>query len=162
MKPQSRLQLAKAARASMSEASPYELSVRASGIHRLGVFAAQRIPAGRRVIEYAGERISRRETRRRFLEGSGGRSRRLNYLACLDSYWAIDGAVGGNGAELINHSCDPNLRLRRIRNRLWLISLRAIRRGEELVYDYHFSKNAQRVPCHCGASKCRGSINVVE
>jgi len=162
MKSQSRLGLARVARASISTASPYKLHVRTSGIHRLGVFAAQRIPAGRKVIEYAGERISRNETRRRFLEGSGGRSRRLNYLACLNSYWAIDGAVGGNGAELINHSCDPNLRLRRIRNRLWLISLRAIRRGEELAYDYHFSKNAQRVPCHCGAAKCRGSINVVE
>ena len=67
--------------------------------------------------------------------------------------------MGGNGAELINHSCDPNLRLRRIGKRLWLISLRSIRKGEELAYDYHFSKNAEKIPCKCGSAKCRGTIN---
>ncbi|HUJ32352.1 MAG TPA: SET domain-containing protein-lysine N-methyltransferase [Candidatus Acidoferrum sp.] len=151
--------VARAAQTKISTASPFRLRVRRSGIHRLGVFAVQNIPPRRKVIEYTGERISRRETRRRFLEGSNGRSRRLNYLACVDSYWAIDGAVGGNGAELINHSCDPNLALRVIRKRLWLISLRRVRAGEELCYDYHFAKNGERVRCHCGSRKCRGTIN---
>ena len=112
------------------------------------------------MIEYAGERICRRETRRRFLERSNGRGPSLHYLAQLDSYWAIDGAAGGNGAELINHSCAPNLRLRKIRNRLWLISLRRIRAGEELAWDYRFAKNADPVRCHCGSAECRGTINV--
>ena len=31
------------------------------------------------------------------------------YLFTLDNYWTLDGAVGGSGAELINHSCTPNL-----------------------------------------------------
>ena len=152
--------LARVAQRQISKASPFKLRVRKSGIHRLGVFAAQNIPPGRKVVEYAGERISRRETRRRFLEGSRGRSRSLNYLAGLDSYWAIDGAAGGNGAELINHSCEPNLILRPIRKRLWLVSLRKVRAGEELRYDYHFAKNGERVRCHCGSPKCRGTINV--
>jgi uncharacterized protein len=143
----------------LSEASPYRLRVQRSGIHRLGVFAGSLIPKGRKVIEYAGERISRLETRKRFLEGSNNRSRRLNYLAQLDSYWAIDGAAGGNGAELINHSCDPNLKLKRIRRRLWLVSLRKIRRGEELAYDYHFARRGEKVRCRCGAKTCRGTIN---
>lgn len=107
-----------------------------------------------------GERISRQEAKRRLLEGSNGRSPSLNYLAWLDSYWAIDGAVGGNGAELINHSCEPNLVLRLIRERLWLISLRKVRADEELAYDYRFSKNSEKVRCHCGSSKCRGTINL--
>ena len=152
--------LARVAQEQISKASPFKLRIRNSGIHRLGVFAAENIPPGRKVIEYAGEKISRQETRRRFLEGSNGRSQRLNYLAGLDSYWAIDGAVGGNGAELINHSCEPNLRLRKIRKRLWLVSLRRVRAGEELGYDYHFAKNGERVRCHCGAPKCRGTINL--
>ena len=160
MRGQNRQTLARTAQTSISKASPFKLHVRNSGIHRLGVFAAQNIPPGRKVVEYAGERISRRETRRRFLEGSPGRSRNLNYLAGLDSYWAIDGAAGGNGAELINHSCEPNLVLRPIRKRLWLVSLRKVRAGEELRYDYHFAKNGERVRCHCGSAKCRGTINV--
>lgn len=159
MNPRSRQAIAQAAQKTLAEASPYRLCVRRSGIHRLGVFAGSPIPKGRKVIEYAGERISRKETRRRFLEGSSRRSRTLNYLAQLDSYWAIDGAVGGNGAELINHSCGPNLKLKRIRRRLWLVSVRRIGRGEELAYDYHFAKNGERVRCRCGAMSCRGTIN---
>ena len=160
MSGQSSRVLARTAQTSLSKASPFKLRVRNSGIHRLGVFAAQNIPAGRKVVEYAGERISRRETRRRFLAGSPGRSRKLNYLARLDPYWSIDGAAGGNGAELINHSCEPNLALRPIQKQLWLVSLRKVRAGEELRYDYHFAKNGERVRCHCGSPKCRGTINV--
>ncbi|MGA8144224.1 MAG: SET domain-containing protein-lysine N-methyltransferase [Candidatus Acidiferrales bacterium] len=145
----------------ISQASPYRLRVIRSGVHRLGVCAAQNIPGGRKIIEYAGERIGRVETRRRFLRGSPGRGRRLNYLAQLDAYWSIDGAAGGNGAELINHSCEPNLKLRKYRGRLWLFSLRRIRAGEELGYDYGFSKTGKRVCCRCGAATCRGTINRV-
>lgn len=146
---------------SLARASRYELRLRRSRIHRFGVFAGRDIPAKARVIEYAGERISRHETRRRFLEGSPGRNRQQIYLAKLDKYWSIDGAVGGNGAELINHSCDPNLTLWKWRGRLWLRSLRRVRTGEELRYDYGFAKNGERVKCHCGSGKCRGTINRV-
>jgi hypothetical protein len=37
----------------------FHLSVRPSKIHRWGVYAEEPIPTGRKVIEYAGERISR-------------------------------------------------------------------------------------------------------
>jgi len=152
--------LARETQAKISKASPFKLRVRRSGIHRLGVFAAQNIPSGRKVIEYAGERISRQETRRRFLEGSPGRSPSLYYLAALDSYWTIDGGAGGVGAELINHSCEPNLRLRKLRRRLWLISLRRIRAGEELAFDYRYEKTGKKLRCHCGSRKCRGTVNI--
>src|SRR5207244_7014258 len=80
----------------------FRLEIRESRIHRRGVFTLERIPANRKVIEYTGEKISRRETKRR---GSG----RHTYLFTLDNYWTVDGARGGSGAEIINHSCDPNL-----------------------------------------------------
>jgi uncharacterized protein len=144
----------------LSKASEFGLQARRSGIHRLGVFAGKTIPAKVKVIEYAGEKISRRETRRRFLQILKRRNGRLNYLAEIDSYWTIDGAVGGNGAELINHSCAPNLKSQRTHGRIWLISLRKIRRGEELAYDYTFPKDGVRSPCRCGAPNCRGTINL--
>jgi SET domain-containing protein len=40
------------------------------------------------------------------------------------------------------------------------MSKRAIRRGEELTVDYRFSTKIERVPCACGARKCRGTINL--
>lgn len=144
----------------IARASPFRLQVRRSGIHRLGVFAGKQIPARTPVIEYTGEKISRRETRRRFMKIVKNHNGRFNYLAELDPYWTIDGAVGGCGAELINHACHPNLRRRKVRGRLWLVSVRRIRRGEELGYDYKFPKSGIRSSCHCGSANCRGTINV--
>ena len=35
-----------------------------------------------------------------------------------------------------------------------------IKPGEELTIDYHFDKEVEKVPCRCGALKCRGTINL--
>jgi SET domain-containing protein len=126
-----------------------------SKIHRWGVYAAEFIPANRKVIEYTGERINRRETKRR------GDESKLTYLFTLDAYWTIDGSVGGSGAEYINHSCDPNLAARIIKGHILYMSVRDIKPGEELTVDYHFDKKVDKVPCHCGSKKCRGVINVL-
>jgi SET domain-containing protein len=133
----------------------FRLEIRESQIHRRGVYALERIPAGRKVIEYTGERISRRETKRR---GTGS----ITYLFTLDDYWTIDGAVGGSGAEIINHSCDPNLYTKIFKGHILYMSKRAIRPGEELTVDYRFSDKIDKVKCHCGAPTCRGTINVKE
>ena len=132
----------------------YKMEIRESKIHRLGVYALERIPANRKVIEYTGERISRRETSRR---GQGP----FTYLFTLDSYWTIDGAVGGSGAEIINHSCEPNLISRVVRGHILYMSLRTIEVGEELTIDYNFSKATPPTPCSCLASGCRGTIRKV-
>jgi SET domain-containing protein len=126
-----------------------------SKIHRWGVYSTERIPAGRKVIEYTGERISRRETKRR-ADGTD-----LIYLFTLDNYWTLDGSVGGSGAEYINHSCDPNLTTRIIRGHILYISDRVIAPGEELTVDYRFDKKVERVECRCGAKTCRGTINLL-
>lgn len=131
----------------------FRLRVGRSKIHRWGVFAAERIPPNRKVIEYTGERISRREAKRRS-------ERDLHYLFTLDAYWTIDGAVGGSGAEFINHSCDPNLRSCILKGHILYMSRRWIEPGEELTVDYRFAPDVERVPCHCGATNCRGTINL--
>lgn len=126
-----------------------------SSIHRWGIYATEFIPAGRKVIEYTGQRISRRETKRR-ADASD-----CIYLFTLDPYWTIDGSVGGSGAEYINHSCEPNLAARIIKGHILYMSLRNIKPGEELTVDYHFDKKVEKVPCRCGSIKCRGTINLV-
>ena len=131
----------------------FKLAIRQSRIHHRGVYALERIPAGRKVIEYTGERISRRETARR---GLGD----LTYLFTLDKYWTIDGAFGGSGAEMINHSCEPNLYTWICKGHILYMSKRAIRKGEELTVDYLFSDKIETVICRCGARTCRGTINL--
>ena len=134
----------------------FKMKLAPSKIHRWGVYAAEFIPAGRKVIEYTGERISRRETRRRSEESE------FTYLFTLDSYWTIDGAAGGSGAEYINHSCDPNLISRILKGHILYMSARNINAGEELTVDYRFDKKVDKVPCKCGSPKCRGTINVID
>jgi uncharacterized protein len=125
-----------------------------SAIHRWGLYATEFIPARRKVIEYTGERIARRETKRR------SESSDLIYLFTLDSYWTIDGSVGGSGAEYINHSCEPNLAARIVKGHILYVSLRIIKPGEELTVDYMFDRKVDKIPCSCGSRKCRGTINL--
>lgn len=134
----------------------FKLHIASSKIHRWGVYASEFIPAKRKVIEYMGERINRRETKRR------ADASEMIYLFTLDPYWTVDGSVGGSGAQYINHSCEPNLIARIIKGHILYMSLRDIKKGEELVVDYHFDKKVERVPCICGTASCRGTINVLE
>jgi uncharacterized protein len=133
-------------------ASKFALKLKPSRIHRFGVFAMEDISRRQRVIEYTGERISRRVISRR-LEGE------FTYIFMLDAYWGIDGAVNGSGAEIINHSCEPNLEAHIVRSRrIYYVSLRTIRAGEELTVDYSFDTNQDPQRCHCGAKACRGDM----
>jgi tetratricopeptide (TPR) repeat protein len=132
----------------------FRLIVGPSPINRLGVFAEEPIPANRPVIEYTGERISRRESARRW---DPARS----YLFKLDAYWRIDGAIGGSGAEYINHSCDPNMRSRLVRGQhIVYYSRRAVEKGEELTVDYKYPADLTAMRCRCGARTCRGTMNL--
>jgi uncharacterized protein len=129
----------------------FRLAIRSSRIHRYGVYALEKIPGRRKVIEYTGERINRREAKRR---DAGDHT----YLFAVDAYWTLDGAVGGSGAEIINHSCDPNLISRVMKGHILYMSLRVIAAGEELTVDYNFGRGIPRTPCSCGAKNCRGRI----
>jgi uncharacterized protein len=136
------------------------IQVQHSPIHGFGVFAIADIPANRRVIEYTGERITEREAVARFEKiwrSSSGDEK--NCLFRLNKRYIIDGSVGGSGAELINHSCDPNLTKRLIHGHIFYYSRREIRPNEELTVDYGFGQDAVPVACHCGSPACRGTIN---
>src|SRR6202047_210842 len=87
--------------------STSRLRIRTPRIHRFGVFAAEPIPPGRRVVEYTGERLNLTEFRIRQGEIWKPDGIKQLYIFRLNRRCYIDGAVGGCGAEFINHSCDP-------------------------------------------------------
>ena len=136
--------------------SCFKLRVAPSKIHRWGIYALENIPKGRKIIEYTGERINRRETKKRCEE------RELNYLFTLDPYWTLDGSVGGSGAEYINHCCDPSVEARVVKGHILYFAKREIKKGEELTVDYHFDAKVEKVPCGCQSAKCRGTINLLK
>jgi uncharacterized protein len=136
------------------EATRFALESRTSPIHRFGIFTTEHIAAGERVIEYTGERISYREGARR-------RVRPHLYLFWINPGRLLDGAVGGSGAEFINHSCTPNVAPDVRDGRVFFVSLRDIDAGDELLLDYKVHGDAPLMPCRCGSAQCRGYLNAV-
>ena len=66
-----------------------------------GLFAAQAITQGTRIVQYLGERIPTDEGARRLAQGNA-------YIFELSARIDIDGKTLTNTARYINHSCDPN------------------------------------------------------
>jgi hypothetical protein len=126
------------------------LVVRPSRIHAAGVFTTAPIRKGARVVEYSGPRLTPEEANRLY----DGAPR--TYLYGLeDGKTVIDGE--GMGAYL-NHSCDPNCEVDEIKNRVWILALRDIAAGEELLWDYNLYDDDDPAPCYCGSPKCRGTM----
>lgn len=136
--------------------------VRGSRIHGRGMFASKTIPAGTRIIEYTGERISKSEAMRREMLRQRRAARGGDgciYTFELNGRTDIDGRVLWNTARYINHSCRPNCESQIVRGRVWIVALRAIKPGEELTYDYYYDFDHYRDhPCRCGAEGCAGYI----
>lgn len=130
-------------------ASPFPLRPRRTRHRGWGIFSLGPIPARRKVIAYTGERINRQEATRRS-------ARPRVEIICAGPNLYLDPAFGGSGAEFINHSCSPNLFVRRQAGHVLLFSRRLIAAGEELTFDYHRPPNEPSSPCACGSSNCRG------
>ena len=129
------------------------LSIRESPIHGQGCFATDFFPKGRKIAEYTGEKISNREASRR------ARRRRNLRICAINSYWSLDGSVGGNGTHYINHSCEPNSYMKILHGHILFFALRDIHPDEEITLDYVITLHSNKKKCHCKAPSCRGTIN---
>jgi uncharacterized protein len=134
-----------------------------SKIHGRGVRATRDIPAGELLMEYVGEVITPSEADRRYPFDEN--EPHHTFLFSVNSRKIIDAAHNGNVARWINHSCDPNCEAVVEKGRVFIYSLRDIKKGEELVYDYwfvldepHTKKMKALYPCRCGSKNCRGTI----
>ena len=138
------------------------IEVHPSRIQGLGVFALQPISQGIRIVEYLGEVISEAEALRRYDDGA--MQRHHTFLFGLADGRCIDGAVGGNVARFINHSCEPNCEALEVDGHIWIEAARPIAAGEELTYDYCYEwadgdvAAASFYRCCCGAPSCRNTI----
>jgi SET domain-containing protein len=110
-----------------------------------GVYAASAITKNSRIVDYAGEKISRAECDRR-----EQRYQKHGRIWCftINRRWCRDAAVGGNIARFINHACRPNCYSRVVGDVVWICASRNIRAGEELSYDYYTGGEAG-IRCQC-------------
>jgi SET domain-containing protein len=116
-----------------------------SKLHGYGVFALETINKNKRIIDYAGELISNKQSE----------SREDKYLSkgCIwvfrvNRNWSRDAAVGGNIARFINHSCTPNCWIEVDDKTIWVRAAKQIRKGQELTYDYN-TEGDKVIPCKC-------------
>jgi SET domain-containing protein len=116
-----------------------------SKLHGWGVFAGVAITKNTRIIDYAGEMITHRESLKR-----EERYMKRGRIWCfqINRRWVRDAAVGGNVARYINHSCHPNCYVHIVGHTIWIRAARNIRRGEELTYDY-MTDGEGRIQCRC-------------
>ena len=128
------------------------LVLKNSPIHGLGGFAKTAIPQGTRVVEYVGERISKRESLLRCEQNN-------ECIFALSDEQDLDGNVAWNPARLLNHSCAPNCDAELQDDRIWIIARRDIQPGEEITFNYGYDlENYRDYPCRCGSPHCVGYI----
>jgi len=144
------------------EKSEY-IILKKSQIHHKGVFAAKDIPKGTKVIEYVGEKISKKESDIRaeiaLEKAKKNKNKGAVYIFTLNKRYDIDGDVPYNTAKYINHSCDPNCETEIIKGHIWIIAIKNIKKGEEISYDYGYDfENHKEHPCKCGSKNCVGYI----
>jgi len=147
----------------MTTDSALPFAVRGSPIQGQGGYATRDIPAGTRIVEYAGERLTPEQAEARYPDVEG--ERHHTYLFAIDDTVVVDAAVNGNDARFLNHSCAPNCDAVIDDGRIWIDAIQDIEVGEELVYDYaylleerHTPAAKKRFPCFCGAITCRKTI----
>ena len=127
------------------------LKVRPSRIVGQGLFAGHAIPRRAKIGEFEGEVIGLREARRR------AKGQRVIAIVELERH-ALDATRMKHGFRFINHSCAPNTFFRCTPERAEIYALRDIAAGEELTVDYGESQHDGKLPCRCGAARCRGAI----
>lgn len=118
---------------------------RRSKLHGWGVFATTRITKNTRIIHYAGEKITHRESAKREAEQA-----KKGHIWCfrLNNRWVIDGSRGGNDARFINHSCAPNCYAQIVGGVIWIRAAKTIEPGQELTYNYQ-TDGKKTIQCLC-------------
>ena len=148
---------------------PKKIATRKSSSHGNGMFAVAPIKKGERLIEYKGRRRTHEDVD---AGDSGDVDSGHTFLFTLNDEWLIDANFEGNDARWINHSCDPNCEAILDENegdpkqsRVFIESIRAIRPGEELTYDYGIVLAERHTPrlkkiwaCRCGSKDCTGTM----
>ncbi len=149
-----------------------KIAKRRSKIHGNGVVAIAPIKKGEDIVEYKGRIISHDEADNQY-HGDVGSGH--TFLFTLNEDWIVDANVRGNIAKWINTGCEPNA-VAFIhsedkkdpdpkKDRVIIEALRAIKPGEEIIYDYGFEfavpytkKLLKAWECRCGSPICTGSM----
>ena len=142
----------------MSELAPrpayqkFAVAVAPSRIDGQGAFAAEAIPAKRKIGEIRGETISVADARIR-----ATRHERVMIVE-VSPRTAIDFSKSADPMRYTNHSCKPNARLCIRQGRVEFYAVRAIAQGNEITVNYGETHHQGKLACRCGAAGCVGQL----
>ena len=128
------------------------MEVKPSYIEGHGLFTKVSLRPRQKIGEFAGERISQREGRRR------AKTQKWIVIVELNNKQSIDAANESAGFRFINHSYSPNTFLRVIEERAEFYALHPIKAGTELTVDCYPSHHNGTLPCKCRNATCRGTL----
>jgi|TARA_B100001059_G_C17805023_1_gene568585 SET domain-containing protein len=136
-----------------------------SKIHGTGIIADKNIKKNVKIIQYIGEKVTKKEGDKRSEERIKKYINTKNegsvYVFELNKKYDIDGSPLYNKARFINHSCEPNCEVEIENDEIWIKSIKQIKKGDELSYDYGYPFDKDDFsdhPCKCGSKKCIGYI----
>jgi hypothetical protein len=116
-----------------------------------GIFAKMDIKAGELVLEWKGSIIYSYAKAKSFSEED------WNHMVQFGNERYLNPRGIG---RFVNHSCEPNGWVRIEGNRLFLVALRNIKKGEEVTFDYSTTMDEDdwEMDCRCGSKNCRERI----
>jgi uncharacterized protein len=127
------------------------IMIRSSAIHAAGCYTSTPIRKGRRVAEYTGHLLTKKEADKLYEKSP------VTYLFGLgDGAMVID---GHSMTMFINHSCDANCETEEIDGHVYVVAARNIKPGEEITYDYClYDGGEDEANCNCGSKGCRRTM----
>lgn len=109
-----------------------------------GLKATADIPERTFIGEYVGEGMNEEELAKREQEYSKSGKKEC-YVMLVERSFYIDATKKGNKFRFINHSCDPNAKTEKRcvngETRIGFYSIKSIKSGEEITFDYQFKRN---------------------
>ncbi|TAL37110.1 MAG: SET domain-containing protein [Spirochaetes bacterium] len=115
------------------------------------VFARKQFAQGEYIVAFRGKRYTREEYKEKL------NPRNNHFLQVGQDVFLGPTRTADN---YVNHSCDPNCGLRIENDRVNLYSIREIREGEEITFDYSTSMDEDywEMDCNCGSALCRRRV----
>jgi hypothetical protein len=112
-----------------------------------GVFANRDYPAGALILYFNGALIPVEQI-----------TDFTHYIQIAPSLFI---GPSGQADDYVNHSCDPNCAVYFENNSMVLKTIKKVRQGQEITFDYGTIQFSEPTTfhCSCGSRKCRGVIS---
>ncbi len=121
----------------------------------LGIFANQTYKANEIIFEVLGKVVHYKKVLK-----IGGKFADNTFRFDTDNYLSPQGYIG----EFLNHSCDPNCKVIKKNKKLYIVAIKKVKPGQQVVIDYTTILAADdiwKMNCNCGSVNCRRKIKKI-